>query len=43
MNTLPDPDPKTMNFNIETVKGSQFVRPLFEFSGSEPGCGETPM
>ena len=25
-----------------TVKGSQFCRPLFEFSGACPGCGETP-
>ncbi|MBN4074358.1 pyruvate:ferredoxin (flavodoxin) oxidoreductase [bacterium AH-315-E09] len=28
--------------NIETVKGSQFVQPLFEFSGACAGCGETP-
>ncbi len=25
-----------------TVKGSQFCRPLFEFSGACAGCGETP-
>ncbi|SPD74067.1 Pyruvate-flavodoxin oxidoreductase [uncultured Desulfobacterium sp.] len=25
-----------------SVKGSQFLKPLFEFSGSCPGCGETP-
>ncbi len=25
-----------------TVKGSQFLKPLFEFSGACPGCGETP-
>ncbi len=25
-----------------TVKGSQFCQPLFEFSGSCAGCGETP-
>ena len=25
-----------------SVKGSQFQRPLFEFSGACPGCGETP-
>ena len=24
------------------VKGSQLLRPLFEFSGACPGCGETP-
>ncbi|NLM52160.1 MAG: pyruvate:ferredoxin (flavodoxin) oxidoreductase [Firmicutes bacterium] len=26
----------------QTVKGSQFVRPLLEFNGACPGCGETP-
>ena len=26
----------------ETVKGSQLLRPLFEFSGACAGCGETP-
>jgi len=25
-----------------TVKGSQFAKPLLEFSGACPGCGETP-
>ncbi|WP_313371153.1 2-oxoacid:acceptor oxidoreductase family protein, partial [Sedimentibacter sp.] len=25
-----------------TIKGSQFLRPLFEFNGACPGCGETP-
>ncbi len=40
INVLPDPDPAL--FKIETVKGSQFVRPLFEFSGACAGCGETP-
>jgi len=28
--------------NAKTVTGSQFLRPLFEFSGACPGCGETP-
>ena len=28
--------------NKKTVKGSQFLRPLFEFSGACAGCGETP-
>ncbi len=28
--------------SLETVKGSQFAQPLFEFSGSCAGCGETP-
>ncbi|MBK1810939.1 pyruvate:ferredoxin (flavodoxin) oxidoreductase [Clostridium sp. YIM B02505] len=26
----------------KTVKGSQFARPLLEFHGACPGCGETP-
>lgn len=26
----------------DTVKGSQFLQPLFEFSGACSGCGETP-
>ncbi|HHY47534.1 MAG TPA: pyruvate:ferredoxin (flavodoxin) oxidoreductase [Firmicutes bacterium] len=30
------------SFNPETVKGSQFKQPLFEFSGACAGCGETP-
>ena len=25
-----------------TVKGSQFLEPLFEYSGACAGCGETP-
>ncbi|HHU49357.1 MAG TPA: pyruvate:ferredoxin (flavodoxin) oxidoreductase [Clostridiales bacterium] len=25
-----------------TLKGSQFITPLFEFNGACPGCGETP-
>ncbi|HPT78598.1 MAG TPA: pyruvate:ferredoxin (flavodoxin) oxidoreductase [Candidatus Atribacteria bacterium] len=25
-----------------SLKGSQFITPLFEFSGACPGCGETP-
>ena len=28
--------------NRESVKGSQFYQPLFEFSGACAGCGETP-
>jgi pyruvate-ferredoxin/flavodoxin oxidoreductase len=28
--------------NIENMKGSQFAKPLFEFSGACAGCGETP-
>ena len=36
---LPDPD---VTFNPNTVKNSQFLQPLFEFSGACAGCGETP-
>ncbi|HML22747.1 MAG TPA: pyruvate:ferredoxin (flavodoxin) oxidoreductase [Aggregatilinea sp.] len=39
--TLPDTDPAT--FNRFTVKGSQFLPPMFEFSGACAGCGETPV
>jgi pyruvate-ferredoxin/flavodoxin oxidoreductase len=28
--------------NKQTVKGSQFAKPYFEFSGACAGCGETP-
>jgi pyruvate-ferredoxin/flavodoxin oxidoreductase len=28
--------------SADTVKGSQFKKPLFEFSGACAGCGETP-
>lgn len=38
--SIPETDPSL--FNVETVKGSQLVRPLFEFSGACAGCGETP-
>src|SRR3989304_8025297 len=27
---------------VETIKGSQLLRPLFEYSGACAGCGETP-
>ncbi len=37
--TLPELD---RDWNIQTVKGSQFLRPYFEFSGACAGCGETP-
>jgi pyruvate-ferredoxin/flavodoxin oxidoreductase len=37
---LPETDPAL--FNLKTVKGSQFVRPLFEYNGACSGCGETP-
>ncbi|MDR1619959.1 MAG: pyruvate:ferredoxin (flavodoxin) oxidoreductase [Clostridiales bacterium] len=31
-----------LTVNPATVKGSQFLQPLFEFSGACAGCGETP-
>ncbi|MFA5676314.1 MAG: pyruvate:ferredoxin (flavodoxin) oxidoreductase [Christensenellales bacterium] len=36
---LPRPD---ILINKSTVIGSQYMRPLFEFSGACGGCGETP-
>lgn len=36
------PDPDRSKFKTETVKGSQFLPPLFEYSGACAGCGETP-
>ncbi len=33
---------KELPFKEDTVKGSQFLQPLLEFSGACPGCGETP-
>ena len=33
---------KANPMNKETVKGSQFELPLFEYSGACTGCGETP-
>ena len=33
---------KTNLMSTTSVKGSQFARPLFEFSGACAGCGETP-
>ena len=38
--SLPDVD-STM-VRLETLRGNQLVRPLFEFSGACAGCGETP-
>ena len=37
---IPDMDRKL--FNPSTIKNSQLLRPLFEFSGACAGCGETP-
>ncbi len=36
------PCEKSTVFNENSVKGSQFKAPLFEFSGACAGCGETP-
>ncbi|MGV3528259.1 MAG: pyruvate:ferredoxin (flavodoxin) oxidoreductase [Flavisolibacter sp.] len=36
------PDIDRTRVNRTTVKGSQFLEPLFEFSGACSGCGETP-
>ena len=38
---LPDVDTSAI-FSKKTVIGSQFSKPLFEFSGACAGCGETP-
>ncbi|MGA2976904.1 MAG: pyruvate:ferredoxin (flavodoxin) oxidoreductase [Spirochaetia bacterium] len=38
--SLPEVDPKLIRRN--TIKGSQLLQPLFEFSGACAGCGETP-
>jgi pyruvate-ferredoxin/flavodoxin oxidoreductase len=37
---LPDIDRRQVK--ADTVKGSQFLQPLFEYSGACTGCGETP-
>ncbi len=37
--SIPNTDPKL--YNAATVKGSQFIEPLFEYSGACAGCGET--
>jgi len=37
---IPDVDRRSVK--PDTVKGSQFLRPLFEYSGACAGCGETP-
>ena len=36
------PDPDLSRLRQMDVKGSQFARPLFEYSGACAGCGETP-
>jgi pyruvate-ferredoxin/flavodoxin oxidoreductase len=37
---LPEVDRRLVK--VDTVKGSQFLQPLFEYSGACAGCGETP-
>jgi pyruvate-ferredoxin/flavodoxin oxidoreductase len=37
---LPESDRSRVDFG--TVRGTQFLEPLFEFSGACAGCGETP-
>jgi pyruvate-ferredoxin/flavodoxin oxidoreductase len=36
------PDMERADIETNTVKNSQLLRPLFEFSGACAGCGETP-
>jgi pyruvate-ferredoxin/flavodoxin oxidoreductase len=38
--SLPETDRREVK--VDTVKGSQFLQPLFEYSGACSGCGETP-
>jgi pyruvate-ferredoxin/flavodoxin oxidoreductase len=37
---LPEVDRRDVK--VDTIKGSQFLQPLFEYSGACSGCGETP-
>jgi pyruvate-ferredoxin/flavodoxin oxidoreductase len=36
------PEMDRSKISVSTVKGSQFLLPLFEYSGACSGCGETP-
>ena len=40
--SLPEKADIVDKFKMNTVKGSQFKKPLLEFSGACAGCGETP-
>ncbi len=40
--TIPEKAEVLAKFKETTVKGSQFKKPLLEFSGACAGCGETP-
>ena len=35
------PNTDNERFSVDTVKGSQLIQPLFEYSGACAGCGET--
>ncbi len=37
---IPEIDRRSVK--VDTIKGSQLLRPLFEYSGACAGCGETP-
>jgi len=39
LNKIPDPDRALIN--LSTIKGTQYVKPMMEFSGACAGCGET--
>ncbi len=41
-NIVKDIENEQSLFAVNTIKGSQFKQPLFEFSGACAGCGETP-
>ncbi len=36
------PHPERTSVRVDSVKGSQLMQPLFEYSGACAGCGETP-
>ncbi|MEI8354642.1 MAG: pyruvate:ferredoxin (flavodoxin) oxidoreductase, partial [Deltaproteobacteria bacterium] len=36
------PDVDSTKVKLDSLRGSQLIRPLFEFSGACAGCGETP-
>ena len=40
--SLPTKTEVVEKFKSSTIKGSQFLKPLLEFSGACAGCGETP-
>lgn len=40
--SLPTKDEIVEKFKLSSIKGTQFKKPLLEFSGACAGCGETP-